>query len=92
MGLFGPSAPKRVTPEEFEKIMSRLYGKLDEDERVEVEKLFRADLHETDRERGITQAEFDGAMRWLEDNAKKHVLEEDDIELIKEYFKEHLAD
>ena len=92
MGLFGPTPPKRVTPEEFEKIMSRLYGKLDEAERIEVEKLFRADLNEVGVEQGITQAEFDVAMEWLEEHSRKHVLEDDDIERIKEYFKEHLAD
>ena len=72
--------------------MSRLYGKLDEDERIEVEKLFRADLNESGQEYGITKAEFDSAMTWLEENKRKHVLEDDDIELIKEYFAGHLLD
>jgi BMFP domain-containing protein YqiC len=92
MGLFGPSTPKRVTPEEFAKIMSRIYGKLDEVERVEVEKLFRADLHETGMEFGITRSEFESAMTWVRENRSKHVLEENDIELLEEYFQEHLAD
>lgn len=92
MGLFGPSVPKRVTKEEFAQIMSRLYGKLDEAERIEVEKLFRADLAESGVEYGITQAEFDSAMSWLEENPRKHVLEDNDIALIKEYFAEHLSD
>jgi hypothetical protein len=91
MGFFS-SAPKRVTKDEFEEIMQRLYGKLEENERVEVEKLFRADLHETGLEAGITKVEFDAAMSWLSENRSKHVLEESDIELIKEYFAEHLAD
>lgn len=69
-----------------------LYGTLDEDERIEVEKLFRADLNETGREAGITREEFAAAMQWLETNQKKHVLEDDDIALIKRYFEEHLAD
>lgn len=92
MGLFGNDVPKRVTGEEMKEIMSNLYGKLDEDERLEVEKLFRADLNEPGIESGITQAEFDAAMSWLEQNPRKHVLEADDIELIKKYFSEHLKD
>lgn len=92
MGLFGPNLPKRVRKEEFKEIMSDLYGKLDEDERVEVEKLFRADLNEPGIEAGITKQEFDAAIAWLEQNRGKHVLEDDDIELIKQYFAEHLED
>jgi hypothetical protein len=92
MGLFGPSTPKRVTKEEFAEIMSRLYGKLDEDERVEVEKLFRADLHESGLEHGVTKPEFEAALEWLGQNGRKHVLEANDIALIKKYFEEHLAD
>ena len=91
MGFFS-STPKKVTPLEFKEIMSNLYGKLERDERMEVEKLFRADLQETGIEAGISQAEFDTAIKWLEENKKKHVLEDDDIELIKKYFTEHLKD
>ena len=72
--------------------MQRLYGKLDEDERIEVEKLFRSDLHEEGREAGVSQGEFDAAISWLEANRRKHELEEDDIELLKKYFEEHLQD
>ena len=91
MGLFGPSTP-RVTKEEFERIQSRLYGKLDETERAQIELLFRADLDEAGSQRGITQQEFDAAIAWLEDNKSKHVLEDSDIALVKEYFAEHLQD
>lgn len=91
MGFFSQT-PKRVRPEEMKEIMLRLYGKLDEDERIEVEKLFRADMYETGLEAGISQAEFDAAMNWLAQNPHKHVLEADDIELIKKYFAEHLQD
>lgn len=91
MGFFS-SAPKRVTKEEMSQIMSSLYGKLEANERIEVEKLFRADLYETGAESGISQAEFDSAMVWLEENKNKHVLEEQDIVLIKKYFAEHLQD
>ncbi|MCA9354587.1 MAG: hypothetical protein KC877_03660 [Candidatus Kaiserbacteria bacterium] len=91
MGFF-TKLPKRVRPEEMREIMQRLYGKLDEDERNEVEKLFRADLYEPGEESGISQTEFDAAMDWLQQNPDKHVLETDDIELIKQYFKEHLQD
>lgn len=76
----------------MKEIMSNLYGKLEADERVEVEKLFRADLFESGDEVGISQAEFAAAMQWLEENPRKHVLEENDIVLIKKYFTEHLRD
>jgi len=92
MGLFSSNVPKRVTKEEMKDIMHNLYGKLDEAERVEVEKLFRADLFETGIESGITRTEFDSAMAWLEGNKRKHVLEDSDIDLIKKYFAEHLKD
>lgn len=88
----GSSKPKRITKSEYDKVMSRLYGKLDEDERVEVEKLFRADLNESGLEEGITEAEFTAAVHWLNENKSKHVLEDDDIKLIIEYFEEHLQD
>lgn len=91
MGFFGNSA-KRVTPTEMREIMQNLYGKLDEDERIEVEKLFRADLYEPGLEEGVTKIEFDAAIAWLKANPRKHVLEEDDIALIEKYFGEHLGD
>ena len=91
MGFFS-SAPKRVNKNEMKDIMSKLYGKLDEEERVEVEKLFRADLNEAGLEVGVSQAEFDAAMVWLRDNMQKHELEPDDIALIEKYFAEHLKD
>jgi len=92
MGLFGPSLPKRVTTEEFKEIMNNLYGKLDENERADVEMLFRADLMESGAESGITQTEFNSAIKWLEDNKSKHVLESNDLEIIKKYFSQHLQD
>lgn len=92
MGLFSSDIPKRVTQNEMKEIMSNLYGKLDEAERNEVKKLFRADLNEPGAEAGISQSEFDVAMIWLAENPRKHVLEENDIELIKKYFTEHLKD
>jgi truncated hemoglobin YjbI len=92
MGLFSASKPKRITSEEFKAVMTRLYGKFDEDERVEVEKLFRADLNEPGMESGITQIEFDSAITWLNQNTSKHVLEDDDIALLVQYFEEHLKD
>ena len=90
--IFGPKKPKRITKDEFDRTMSRLYGKLDEKERIEVEKLFRADLHESGMEEGITEPEFTAAIHWLNENKSKHVLEDDDIKLIIEYFEEHLKD
>ena len=92
MGFFFSDKPKRVTKEEFKEIRSRLYGKLDERERDEVEKLFRSDLEESGIEEGISQAEFDAGMLWLKNNKSKHVLEDSDIDLVEAYFKEHLKD
>ncbi len=92
MGLFGPNLPKRVTTEEYKRIMQNLYGKLDAHERSEVEQLFRADLDEDNEESGISQKEFDAAMDWLKENSSKHVLEDSDISLIEKYFTEHLRD
>jgi Flp pilus assembly CpaE family ATPase len=91
MGFFS-TAPKRVTKEEFKEIMSNLYGKLEATERIEVEKLFRADLDEPGVESGISQLEFDTAIVWLQENKNKHVLEDDDIALVTKYFEEHLKD
>jgi hypothetical protein len=90
--MFFTSRQKKITREEFDRVMNRLYGKLDEAERIEVQKLFRADLHETGQEYGISQTEFDSAIQWLNENTRLHVLEDNDIELIKEYFHEHLQD
>ncbi|MEY3784605.1 MAG: hypothetical protein RLZZ230_927 [Candidatus Parcubacteria bacterium] len=92
MGLFFADKPKRVTPEEMKEIMHNLYGKLEKDELIEVEKLFRSDMYESGLEAGISRSEFEAAMQWLESNPKKHVLEADDIALIKRYFEEHLKD
>lgn len=90
--FFDSDKPKVVTKEEFKQIKSRLYGKLDEKERAQVEMLFSADLHESGSESGITQEEFDTGIRWLEQNKSKHMLEDSDIELVKQYFVEHLRD
>lgn len=84
--------PKRVSAEEMKEVIHSLYGKLDEDERVEVEKLFRADLGEPGIEAGITEAELVTALDWLRANQKKHKLEESDIALIERYCREHLED
>jgi hypothetical protein len=92
MGFFGPSLPKRVTKEEWKEIMSNLYGKLDERERIELEKFFRADLDEPGVETGISRPEFEAGMKWLRDNMKKHELESDDLNLFEKYCEEHLKD
>jgi hypothetical protein len=92
MGWFGPSKPKRVTAAEWKQIRSRLYGKLDERERNELEKFFRADLDEPGIEAGITREEFVAGMQWLRANMRKHEFEEDDLELIEQYVEEHLKD
>ncbi|USN87518.1 MAG: hypothetical protein H6779_03840 [Candidatus Nomurabacteria bacterium] len=90
--FFFSSKPKRVTKEEWEKIRINLYGKLDERERNELEKFFRADLYEEGRESGITRAEFEAGMAWLRANPRKHEFEENDLEQIEKYFEEHLKD
>jgi BMFP domain-containing protein YqiC len=93
MGFFGPSKPKRVTKQEWKKIWSNLYGKLDKYERDELEKLFRADMHEANfLEEGISREEFESAMQWLEANPRKHKFEADDIAHIKQQFEIHLKD
>jgi len=92
MGFFFSDKPKRVTKDEMKLITRRLYGKFDKHERAEFEKLFRADLHETGLEEGVSQSEFDATMTWLRGNMKKHDLEENDLELIEKHFTEHLKD
>lgn len=92
MSLFGSNLPKRVTKDEWSKIRSNLYGKLDERELGQLEMLFRGDLDEPGQESGITQAEYDAAMLWLRENPKKHDLEPADLELVEKYFAEHLQD
>lgn len=92
MGFFSSDAPKRVTKEEWKEIRSNLYGKLDDREKGELEKFFRADLDETGTEQGISRVEFDAGMAWLKANMKKHDFEEIDLEAIAKYFEEHLKD
>jgi hypothetical protein len=92
MGLFGNDIPKRVTKEEWEQIMGSVYGSLDERERNELEKFFRADLYEPGAEYGITEAEFQAGMDWLRQNMKKHEFEEADLVLLEKQFAEHLKD
>jgi predicted lipase len=92
MGFFSSDAPKRVTKEEWKEIRSNLYGKLDEREREELEKFFRADLDESGIEQGISRAEFDAGMTWLKANMKKHIFEEIDLDSIAQYFEENLKD
>lgn len=92
MGLFGPSLPKRVTKEEFKLIKQNIYGKLDNREQNEFEKIFRADLEESGIESGISQSEFDNSMKWLKENMSKHVLEDSDLSIIEKYFTQHLKD
>ena len=92
MGFFGKTAPKRVTQQEWEEIRSSLYSKLDEVERVELEKFFRADMSEEGIESGISRAEFEAGMMWLKNNLSKHKFEETDFPEIEKYFEKHLVD
>ncbi|MBP9836259.1 MAG: hypothetical protein KBC78_00270 [Candidatus Pacebacteria bacterium] len=91
MGFFSDT-PKKISKEEWEKIRINLYGKLDERERIELEKFFRSDLSEKGLEDGISRAEFEAGMAWLRANPKKHLFEENDLEQIAKYFEEHLQD
>lgn len=92
MGFFGKSAPKRVTKDEWEEIRSSLYGKLDDKERIELEKFFRADMSEEGIESGISRVEFEAGMEWLKNNMGKHEFEESDFPEIEKYFEKHLVD
>ncbi|MEZ4104069.1 MAG: hypothetical protein R3B60_02150 [Candidatus Paceibacterota bacterium] len=96
MGLFdfffGSSKPKRITKDEWNEIRLSLYNKLDEEEKVELEKFFRADLSEPGIESGISRAEFESGMAWLRSNMGKHEFEEEDLVQIEKYFGEHLKD
>lgn len=90
--IFSSGKPKRITKNEWEEIRLNLYSKLDERERVELEKFFRADLSESGVESGISRAEFEAGMAWLRSNMKKHEFEEDDLLEIEKYFNKHLKD
>jgi hypothetical protein len=92
MGLFGADTPKRVNKEEWREICSAVYGELDEKERIELEKFFRADLNESGLEEGITATEFASGMEWLRSNMDKHVFEPDDLVRLEKQFAEHLKD
>jgi len=92
MGFFSSNKPKRVTKEEWNKIRLSLYGKLEKRERDELEKFFRADLHEEGIQSGITRKEFEAGMAWLRDNTGKHEFESNDLEEIEKAFERHLQD
>jgi hypothetical protein len=92
MSLFGPNIPKRITKEEWKEIIQRIYGELDEKERNELEKFFRADLYEPGTEYGITEVEFTSGMEWLRSNMDKHEFESTDLDLLEKSFAEHLKD
>lgn len=88
----GGSTKKKVTEEEMKRIMTNIYGKLDQAERNEVEKLFAPHLHEAGLEAGISKEEYEQTIAWLKANKNKHVLEDSDIAYIEKYFVEHLQD
>ena len=92
MGLFGPSRPKRVTAQEFKRIKSALYRKLDQKEWADVEQLFNGDLNEEGRYAGIDRAEAQRGLAWLRENKKKHHLEDGDIDLLEAELEKHLKD
>lgn len=92
MGLFGSDIPKRITKEEWQQITQDIYGELDERERNELEKFWRADLFEPGDEYGISQAEFSAGLEWLRNNMQKHEFEANDLDVIEKAFNEHLKD
>lgn len=93
MGLFGPTPPPRVTPEEFKnKVISQLYVHgFSQKERNEVEELFAGDMHE-DREIdiGIDSGELARKIAWLRANTSKHILSEEKIGALENVLKAYL--
>ncbi len=93
MGLFGPTPPPRVTPEEFKKkVVSQLYVHgFSQKERNEVEELFAGDMYE-DKEVdiGIDAGELARKVEWLKANPGKHVLSAEKISALEAVLKEYL--
>ena len=72
-------------------IQNKLHS-LDKRERADVEQLFRGDLYELGKEKGIDRSEAEAGIQWLRDNADKHSLEDDDINRVESHFNHHLKD
>ncbi|OGD32466.1 hypothetical protein A3C91_02415 [Candidatus Azambacteria bacterium RIFCSPHIGHO2_02_FULL_52_12] len=93
MGLFGPTPPPRVTPEEFKnKVVSQLYVHgFSQKERNEVEELFAGDMYE-DKEVdiGIDAGELARKIEWLKTNMDKHILSEEKIAALEAVFRQYM--
>lgn len=93
MGLFGPTPPPRVTPEEFKsKVQSQLYVHgFSQKERDEVEKIFLADLYESKEEdKGIDGQEIEARVEWLKNNIGHHLLSAEKISSLETVLKNSL--
>ena len=93
MGLFGPTAPARVTAQEFkDKVVSQLYVRgFSQKERDEVEELFMGDMYE-DKEvdQGIDAQELARKIEWLKANSGKHILSVEKITALEQAFKMYI--
>ena len=93
MGLFGPTAPARVTAQEFkDKVVSQLYVHgFSQKERDEVEELFMGDMYE-DKEvdQGIDAQELARKIEWLKANSGKHILSAEKITALEQALKMYI--
>ena len=93
MGLFGPTAPARVTAQEFkDKVVSQLYVHgFSQKERSEVEELFVGDMYE-DKEvdQGIDAQELARKIEWLKANSDKHILSAEKITALEQALKMYI--
>ena len=93
MGLFGPTAPARVTAQEFkDKVVSQLYVHgFSQKERNEVEELFMGDMYE-DKEvdQGIDAQELARKIEWLKANTGKHILSAEKITALEQALKMYI--
>lgn len=90
IGFWSPG-PKKVSQREMEDVQKKLHD-LDDRERADVEKLFRGDLYELGKEKGIDANEAKAGIDWLRENPEKHSLEDDDIDKVERHFGRHLKD
>lgn len=91
MSIFG-SSKKIISHTEFKELQSELYSKgFTKNEREEVEKIFRGDLHESSEyERGIDAGEIENALKWMRENMKKHDIPSQKVDILEELLKEKL--
>ncbi|MBI1755389.1 hypothetical protein HY250_03620 [Candidatus Azambacteria bacterium] len=93
MGLFGPTPPPRVTPDEFKnKVISQLYVHgFSQKERDEVEKILRADLfEEKEVDVGIDAHELERTVSWLKANIGHHLLSAEKIDALENVLKSYV--